>query len=254
MARRRLLGDDSVPMVWPQAAALTAPQHGTAAGPAALAEDAFETTVPFRFTPAGVASTLPAAPEATGLAENGAGTETAPFTLNGAAAAPPAELDATGVVTALYTQHYQSLVRLAVLLVSDKATAEEVVQDSFIAMHAHWRRLRDTHKALAYLRRCVVNRSHSVLRHRSVVDRKVPPPLPDAPDAEQAVITLMERSAVVAALHRLSPRQREVVVLRYYAELSEAEIARAMGITPGAVKTHAARALSALRGVLGRDT
>jgi RNA polymerase sigma factor (sigma-70 family) len=86
------------------------------------------------------------------------------------------------------------------------------------------------------------------------VDRKAPPPLPDAPDAEQAVITLMERSAVVAALQRLSRRQREVVVLRYYAELSEAEIARMMGISQGAVKTHAARALSALRGVLGRDT
>jgi RNA polymerase sigma-70 factor (sigma-E family) len=243
-----------MPMVWAQAAALTAPQNGSAARPAAPADDAFETTIPLRFAPAGTAVTLPATPSVTVPAGTGAGSAPASFSLNGAAAAPPTELDASGMVTALYTEHYQSLVRMAVLLVGDRATAEEVVQDSFIAMHAHWRRLRDTHKALAYLRRCVVNRAHSVLRHRSVVDRKAPPPLPHAPDAEQAVITLMERSAVVAALQRLSRRQREVVVLRYYAELSEAEIARMMGISPGAVKTHAARALSSLRGVLGRDT
>ena len=79
--------------------------------------------------------------------------------------------DADRAVTALYSSHYRSLVRLAALLVRDVATAEEVVQDSFVAMHGGWRRLRDSDKALSYLRQSVVNRSRSVLRHRVVVDR-----------------------------------------------------------------------------------
>jgi RNA polymerase sigma-70 factor (sigma-E family) len=167
--------------------------------------------------------------------------------------AASADWEAACAATALYTAHYRSLVRLAVLLVRDMATAEEVVQDSFVAMHAGWRRLRESDKALSYLRQCVVNRSRSVLRHRVVVDRIVPQPLPDMPSAEQGAITLLERSAVVAALHGLPPRQREALVLRYYAELSEAEIASTMGISRGAVKSHTARAMAALRNVLERE-
>src|SRR6516162_5941339 len=163
------------------------------------------------------------------------------------------EWDAARAVTAIYTTHYRSLVRLAVLLVRDVATAEEVVQDSFIAMHAAWHRLRDTEKALSYLRQSVVNRSRSVLRHRVVVDRNAPKPAPDMPSAEHGAIALLERSAVVSALHMLPPRQREALVLRYYADLSEAQIASVMGISRGAVKSHTARAMSALRSVLERE-
>ena len=170
------------------------------------------------------------------------------------ATAMSADREAVLAATELYTEHYRSLVGLAVLLVRDLATAEEVVQDSFIAMHANWRRLRDSGKAASYLRQCVVNRSRSVLRHRVVVDRVALQPLPDMPSAEQGAITLLERSAVVAALHGLPPRQREVLVLRYYAELSEAQIASAMGISRGAVKSHASRAMAALRDVLERET
>jgi RNA polymerase sigma-70 factor (sigma-E family) len=164
--------------------------------------------------------------------------------------AAAADRESARAAAALYTAHYSSLVRLAVLLVRDLATAEEVVQDSFVAMHGNWRRLRDSEKALPYLRRCVVNRSRSVLRHRVVVDRNAQQSLPDMPSAEQGAIALLERSAVIAALHRLSLRQREALVLRYYAEFSEAQIASAMGISRGAVKSHTARAMSALRGVL----
>jgi RNA polymerase sigma-70 factor (sigma-E family) len=154
----------------------------------------------------------------------------------------------------MYTTHYRSLVRLAALLVRDTATAEEVVQDSFIAMHSSWRRLRDSDKALSYLRQSVVNRSRSVLRHRMVVDRNAPKPAPDMPSAEQGALGLLERSAVVAALRELPPRQREALVLRYYGDLSEAQIALAMGISRGAVKSHTARAISALRQVLEMGT
>jgi RNA polymerase sigma-70 factor (sigma-E family) len=156
-------------------------------------------------------------------------------------------------VTELYGLHYQSLVRLSALLVRDVTTAEEVVQDAFVAMHGAWRRLRDTDKALSYLRQSVVNRSRSVLRHRAVIDKYAPKPTPDAPSAEQGAITQLERSAVIAALRSLPDRQREALVLRYYADLSEAQIALAMGISRGAVKSHTARAMSALRTVLEQE-
>src|ERR1039457_1375545 len=164
-----------------------------------------------------------------------------------------ADRDADGAVTALYTTHYRSLVRLAALLVRDVATAEEVVQESFVAMHGGWRRLRDSDKALSYLRQSVVNRSRSVLRHRVVVDRNAPQPPPDMPSAEQGAIALLERSAAVAALRPLASRRREALVLRYYGDLSEAQIATTMGISRGAVKSHTARAMSALRVVLERE-
>jgi len=121
------------------------------------------------------------------------------------------------------------------------------VQDSFIAMHSAWRRLRDGDKALAYLRQSIMNRSRSVLRHRAVVDRNAPKAAPDMPSAEQGALSLLERSAVIAALRTLPPRQREALVLKYYADLSEAQIASTMGISRGAVKSHTARGTASLR-------
>ena len=161
-----------------------------------------------------------------------------------------ADGDAARAVTALYAAHYRSLVRLAVLLVRDVGTAEEVVQESFIAMHRRWRLLRNSDKALSYLRSSVVNGSRSVLRHRQIVDRNAPKPAPDMPSAEEGAVDLLERSAMVAALRQLSPRQREVLVLRYYGDLSETQIAQTLGISPGAVKSHTARAMSSLRSLL----
>ena len=169
----------------------------------------------------------------------------------------PAELsawNASELVTEIYSGHYSQLVRLALLLVHDLQTAEEVVQDAFEAMHLAWRRLRDSEKALSYLRQTVVNRSRSVLRHRKVVDMHPPKPAPDEPSAEHAALALIERSAVTSALRLLPERQREAVVLRYYADLSEADIAQAMGISRGAVKSHTARAMAALKSILEQET
>lgn len=160
------------------------------------------------------------------------------------------EWDADQAVTALYSAHYRSLVRLAALLVRDVATAEEVVQDAFVAMHGAWRRLHDPDKALSYLRQSVVNRARSVLRHRAVVKKYAPKGLPDAPSAEHSALGALERAAVIEALQRLPARQREALVLRYYGDLSEAQIADAMGISRGAVKSHTARGMLALRSVL----
>ena len=153
-------------------------------------------------------------------------------------------------VTVLYQSHYAALVREAALLVGDVATAEDVVQDCFIALHRAWWRVRDHSTALFYLRRSVINKSRSVLRRRVVADRLPLPaerPLPSAEDSALAVAAL---SAVRAALRALPARQREVLVLRYYADLPETQIAAVLGISRGSVKAHAARARDALRTAL----
>jgi RNA polymerase sigma-70 factor (sigma-E family) len=171
-----------------------------------------------------------------------------------AASATSARWEADHMLTEIYLGEYRQLVRLAVLLLHDVPTAEEVVQEAFIAMHSGWRRLRDTEKALSYLRQAVVNRSRSVLRHRMVVDKNAPKHVPDEPSAEAGAITLLERSAVIAALRGLPDRQREAIVLRYYADLSEADIASTMGISRGAVKSHTARGMAALKSALEQGT
>jgi RNA polymerase sigma-70 factor (sigma-E family) len=164
--------------------------------------------------------------------------------------------DADTALEELYAAHWRQLVRLSVLLVHDVGTAEEVVQDAFVAVHAQWPRLRDHDKALAYLRQAVVNRSRSVLRHRAVVRRHAeavadqPPVSSAAEGADAAALAGDRRRAVLDALASLPDRQREVLALRYYLDLSEAEIAEALGITRGSVKSHASRGAASLRSLL----
>ena len=158
-------------------------------------------------------------------------------------------------VERLYADHYRSLVRLAVLLVRDQGTAEEVVQDAFVALHGRWARLRDPSVASAYLRRSVVNGARSVLRHRGVGERHLQSLRSSyaegvEPGADEVVVLDERRRAVLSALQALPERQREVVVLRYYADLDEATIAAALGISRGAVKSHAHRAVRRLRDLL----
>lgn len=158
--------------------------------------------------------------------------------------------DADAAVEELYAGHYRQLVRLAVLLVRDVETAEEVVQDSFVAMHGRWRRLREPEKALAYLRQTVVNRSRSVLRHRAVQARHPEPVRADHPGADEHAVATERRTEVLDALRTLPARQREVLALRYYLDLSEAQIAETLGISRGAVKSHASRGAASLRHLL----
>lgn len=161
-------------------------------------------------------------------------------------------LGADAGIEALYAAHWRPLVRLSMLLVRDLGTAEEVVQDAFIAVHGRWGRLRDPEQALAYLRQAVVNRSRSALRHRAVVTKhahREALPLA-APPADESVVRRDVRDAVLEAMRELPTRQREVLALRYYLDLSEADIAFALGISRGAVKSHASRGSAALRGLL----
>jgi RNA polymerase sigma-70 factor (sigma-E family) len=158
--------------------------------------------------------------------------------------------DADDALTALYAAHYRRLVRIAALLLDDYSLSEEVVQDAYVKMHGSWRRIREPEAAEAYLRTTVLNLARSRLRRRMVAAKHAPKPLPDAPSAEHGALEQLERDRVIRALHSLPPRQRECLVLRYYADMSEAQIAEAMGISAGAVKSHASRGMGALRTAL----
>jgi RNA polymerase sigma-70 factor (sigma-E family) len=158
---------------------------------------------------------------------------------------------ADDAVEQLYAAHWRQLVRLSALLVHDQAAAEDVVQDAFVAMHGAWSRLRDPDKALAYLRQAVVNRSRSALRHRGVVERHTRRSSVGDVTVDGPSIGGARRDAVRRALRQLSDRQREVLVLRYYLDWSEVQIADALGISRGAVKSHASRGGAALRDLLG---
>ena len=159
--------------------------------------------------------------------------------------------DADEAVSQLYAAHFTRLVRLSFLLIHDHERAEELVQDTFVALHGRWRRLRDPHKALAYLRQSVVNRSRSELRHRAVVDRNPVQPPPPKESAEDTAIAGSVRDHMLAAVDRLPRRQREVLILRYFLDLSEAEIADTLRISRGSVKSHSSRGITALRAAWG---
>jgi RNA polymerase sigma-70 factor (sigma-E family) len=154
------------------------------------------------------------------------------------------------LLTALYTSHYRELVRLAAFLTGDRDNAEEVVQDAYVKVHGSWRGVRELDKAEAYLRVAVVNLSRSRLRHRQVVAKHRPEPLPDMASAETGAMAHVQRDLVTRALQQLPRRQREAVVLRYYGDLTEAQTAAAMGCSVGAVKSHTSRAMAALRPLL----
>jgi RNA polymerase sigma-70 factor (sigma-E family) len=159
---------------------------------------------------------------------------------------------ADAAIEQLYLAHWDRLVRLSVLLLQDQGAAEDVVQDAFIAVHRRWDRLDDPDRALSYLRQTVVNRSRSALRHRAVVRRhlaRATEPDP-APPADREALGADRRRTLFAALDGIPRRQREVLVLRYYLDLSEAEIAETLGISRGAVKSHASRGAARLRPIL----
>src|SRR5580765_2271335 len=162
---------------------------------------------------------------------------------------------ADAAVSELYAAHWAGMVRLAWLLVHDQGVAEEIEQDSFVALHRQWDRLADEGRAVGYLRRTVVNRARSALRHDKVVRRQHLADIAGgnalgshaAPSAEEQALVTERHDRVLALLAALPDRQREVLTLRYYVDLDEAGIAAALGISRGAVKSHAHRGLLALR-------
>jgi RNA polymerase sigma-70 factor (sigma-E family) len=150
----------------------------------------------------------------------------------------------------LYRTHRMQMVRLAILLVDDMASAEDVVQEAFAGLYRNWGGLRDRSAAIGYLRTAVVNGSRSMLRRRRTARAYVPPDPGTARSAESLAMLSTEHQAVVSALGDLAPRQREVLVLRYYGGLSEAEIAEATGLSKGTVKSTASRAVAKLGDIM----
>ncbi|WP_333776363.1 RNA polymerase sigma factor [Streptomyces sp. IBSBF 3136] len=160
--------------------------------------------------------------------------------------AAPASPSPSGIEE-LYHHRRLSLVRLAVLLVDDVPTAEDVVQDAFTALfRRHGHRLGALEDPEAYLRTSVVNAARSVLRRRRTVRAHTPEPEQHAPAPEEDVLLHEDHREVLAALRTLTARQREVLLLRYWSHLSEAEIAATLGLSRGTVKSTASRAIDAL--------
>jgi RNA polymerase sigma-70 factor (sigma-E family) len=158
------------------------------------------------------------------------------------------DVDVTAdLLTDTYQAHYSSLLRLAALLLDDLGSCEDVVQEAFIRVHAARGRVREPEKLLAYLRQTVVNLSRSTLRRRLIGLRLLPKPMPDAASAEEGAYDVLERDALIQALRGLQRRQREVLVLRYYADMTEAQVAAALGVSIGSVKAYGSRGIEALR-------
>ena len=160
------------------------------------------------------------------------------------------------LISALFREHHGDLVRLALLMVGDKPTAEDIVQDVYASVHARWSRLPAQGSALSYVRAAVLNRCRSVLRHRNIAYRvgRMQAPEEAQASAESQVLLTEDRRQVLEALARLPDRRREVLILRYYLDLSESEIAEVLGISPGTVKSTAARGLAALARALGEHS
>jgi RNA polymerase sigma-70 factor (sigma-E family) len=159
-----------------------------------------------------------------------------------------ASVAATSDLDQLYREHYRSLVRLASILVDDVTLCEELVQDAFVAVLRRSGGWADPDRAPAYLRSAVLNGARSHLRKQQVRRRwlrSVDGP-GTSPPADGRALVDAETQAMLGALRHLPDRQREVLVLRFYLDLSEAEIARTLGISTGSVKTHAHRGLAAL--------
>ncbi|MFI1888753.1 SigE family RNA polymerase sigma factor [Streptomyces jumonjinensis] len=150
-------------------------------------------------------------------------------------------------LTETYRAHYRSLLGLAALLLDDTASCEDVVQEAFIRVHSARKRVRDPEKTLAYLRQTVVNLSRSALRRRILGLKLLSKPMPDMASAEEGAYDQLERDALIKAMRGLQRRQREVLVLRYFADMTEAQVAETLGISLGSVKAYGSRGIKALR-------
>ncbi|MBL1102385.1 RNA polymerase sigma factor [Streptomyces coffeae] len=169
----------------------------------------------------------------------------APASPSASASADPVGQEREAAVARLFDQHYASMLRLAALLGADDP--ENIVAEAYYQIYRKWRKLRDAESAEAYLRSTVCNLTRMRIRHLQVVRRhsEVSPADPVA-SAENSALLRDDQQVLVNALEQLPTRQREALVLRHWLGLKESEIAAAMGISAGSVKTHTARGLAAL--------
>jgi DNA-directed RNA polymerase specialized sigma24 family protein len=147
----------------------------------------------------------------------------------------------------MYAAHYGPLVRLAALLVGDLLAAENIVQESFVVMHRSASRLRGHDVALPFIRQSVVLRSRAWLRRPAATEPGTVTCAPAQPGAAAAAAGAAVPAAVMTAIRALPPRQREALVLRFYLDLPDDQIAAAMRISRAAMQGHAARGMAALQ-------
>lgn len=166
----------------------------------------------------------------------------------------PADAAAEAAVTALYHEHALGLTRLAQVMLGDRAAAEDVVQDVFIGLYRRWGHLEDPAKAQSYLRSSVLNRCRTTLRRTGRANDAPAAATMHVDAADSGVLAAEDRRVVMTALRSLPDRQREVLVLRYYLDLSDADIAKAMGIRGGTVRSTAHRGLAALATILKMES
>ncbi|UXY24474.1 sigma-70 family RNA polymerase sigma factor [Streptomyces cynarae] len=161
------------------------------------------------------------------------------------AVSDPAELEREAGVARLFERHYASMLRLAVLLGADDP--ENVVAEAYYQIYRKWRRLKDTEAAEAYLRSTVCNLTRMRIRHLQVARKHEEKPTEEVvASAESTALLHDDQRVLIRALQQLPARQREALVLRHWLGLKEQEIAAAMGISCGSVKTHTARGIAAL--------
>ena len=153
-------------------------------------------------------------------------------------------------LTELYDLHYAGLCRLAAHLLCSTAQAEEVVQEAFLRTFAGWARIRQPERASWYLRTTVVNLCRSRMRRRTTEDRGNRTVWASARDVEWPGEHSEDVAAVLDAVRALPQRQREAVVLRYYEDLAEADIARILHCSTGTVKSQLSKARATLAGLL----
>ena len=155
-------------------------------------------------------------------------------------------------VDRLFRDYRLSMVRLAILLVDDRESAEDVVQEAFAGLHRRWTSLASDAVAVSYLRTSVVNGARSMLRKRRTSRRFTPHPLDWTTEeaADASVLLAEEHREVLAALKKLPARQREVIVLRYWSELTEPQVAETLGISVGSVKSAASRGRDSIAAML----
>lgn len=154
--------------------------------------------------------------------------------------------DGSAAISALYAEHALGLIRLAYIMLGSRPAAEDVVQEAFLGLYRHWSQLDDPSKALDYARSSVLNGCRSVLRRKRTAELDSWQQLPVA-SAESEAVAADERREIVRALRGLPDRQREVLVLRFYLDLPDDQIAAAMNIRQSTVRSAAHRGLAALR-------
>lgn len=159
---------------------------------------------------------------------------------------PPTPEQPAAAVSALYTEHALAMIRLAHIILGNRAAAEDVVQDAFCGLYRRWAHIANKDKAVSYVRSSVLNGCRTIMRQNRTGELTAQHQ-PAAASAEAAVLSAEERSELVSAMRRLPDRQRDVLVLRYYLDLTDEQIAGDLGLSINTIRSTRRRGLLSLQ-------